>query len=521
MPRIRDASPRIRVYLYKTISRTSVDGTSVVSQRYKGKDQFIDLTPFLDDRSSVRTMKSVKEPAGAFAITIADAPQTSYSTPGAMESIYGLVEPMDLIEIRMWSGLGPTPAQYPIVMRGFVTEISRAQSSGENGAPQKQVTISGQDFGKIWQMYQILYLSAYAEGAALLTTFGLFELFGITAQNAMPAAEFIKQIVEKVINPYLDKMLPDTWDGVPRMIQTGKSISVKHGVIGAGAQQQQGTLYDIMKRYGDVGIWNELYTEDREDGVHCVYRSVPSIHLTHPKGATSDLIMEDALEPIFVNVPDELVESISQARTDANVANFFWVESTIAELQTDIQRKLAAIPQNDSRVVIKDYANNDAKYYGLRPMYGNTMQYGDKTTYTLTGLDKDGQEKRETILESWVDKRRRQMMELNKDNVVFERGTARVKGGIMRPDGKEMLKAGDYVVFHMGVLTFMAYVVGVDHDFQNFNSYTTTITFDRATGFVERIQAGFGKASPWLGERATRIGSVLPGPDFIDDGVVT
>ena len=278
MPQLTQASPRITVRLFKTISRNTVDGKAAASVRYSTKDDYVDLTPFLGEGSSVRTSKSVREPAGAFSIVLADKPYQSIVSLGAwlgnseLESISGLVEPMDLVEIRMWGGVGPAPhaRELPIIMRGFVSSISRSETMSDDGRPQRTVTITGHDFGKIWQMYQILYLSAYAEGAALLTTFGLFELFGITAQNAMPAAEFIKQIVEKVINPYLDKMLPDTWDGVPRMIQTGKSISVKHGVIGAGAQQQQGTLYDIMKRYGDVGIWNELYTEDREDGVHCV-----------------------------------------------------------------------------------------------------------------------------------------------------------------------------------------------------------------------------------------------------------
>ena len=308
-----------------------------------------------------------------------------------------------------------------------------------------------------------------------------------------------------VINPFLANLMPEHTD-MPREIQTGDSISVKHGKIGNAPQNEQGSIYDILKRHGDVGIWNELYVEDREDGVHCVYRPVPAMHLTKPDGAKSRLIQGDAVEPPFVAVLDEIVSSVSVARSDAGVANFYWVNNTKYDLIDEMTRKLMSIPSSDKRAVLKDYPNSAAKYYGTRPMYAETMQSDDNITYDGSGLAPDAQGKRTTQQESWVMNRLRIMSEMNKDNVVFERGSARVKGGLMRPDGKESMKAGDYALFKLGRLEWQAYVVQIDHEFSPMQSYTQTLMFERGEGFVARTKMEGGIQSPWLAEQATRGG---------------
>lgn len=507
MPTATIATPQITVHLHKTISRKTVDGQTAVSARYEGKSPFIDLTPFLNDRSSVRTSKSVREPSGGFTITFADKADRSigdgigYLSGDALESIYGLVEPMDLIEIRMWSGTGPRPAKLPIVMRGFISGVSRQMGMGQDGRPQRQVVIAGQDYGKIWQIYQVIYLMAYAEGKSLLTNFALWEMFGLQAVNTMPASEFVKKVVEKILNPYLDGFMPKNTE-MPRELTTTSGILVKHGVINNSYQQSQGSIYDMLRFHGDVGVWNELYTEDREDGVHVVYRPIPALKLPPGAKTSERKIMDDAPDPVYVEVPDNYMESLSVTRSDANVANFFWVDGSRYDLITDMQRRLAAIPPNDGRVALKDYPNSAMKYYAVRPMYASTQQGGDGIENMTTGQSADELQSNTDKQEGWIDKRRRQMMEMNRDNVVFERGVARVKGGLMRADGKELMKAGDYAKFLTGRLQVEAYVVQIDHEFLPFQAYTTTLTFERGTGFVDRATKGGGLDSPWLAEQA-------------------
>lgn len=502
MPRVIDAKPQISVRLYKTISRDSVDGQTAVSTRYQGKDEYIDLTPFLGDNSRVTTTKSVRDPAGAFSIVFADKPQTDRVPSLALESIYGLVEPMDMVEIRMWSGVGVWPAgkPYPIKMRGFVSSVNRGVGISQNGIPTRQVTVTGQDYGKIWQTYQVLYLQAYDGAKAFLTTYRMFEQFGITATSVIKAGEFIKLLIEKIINPHLAGFLPENTP-MPKSIKTDKFIAVKRGVINGGYQSKEGSLYDIAKFYGDVPIWNELYTEDHEDGVHVVYRPIPAMHITAPKGKSS-LIQDDAPEPIYVDIPDFQITSLQSERSDSNVANFYWVNNQKYDLIDDIYRKLYAV--QGGKLSTGDYPNSATKYYGLRPMYAETQQGGDETNSETSNLPKEQQEKRSADIESWIDYRRRCLIEMNKDNVVFESGRASIKGGPMRSDGSEAMKAGDYARFLVGTMEYTAYVVQIVDEFIPNQTYTTNVTFERGLGFVTRSSMGSGRESPWLAEQATR-----------------
>jgi len=501
MPSLKSASPQVTVHLYKTISRKMIDGSTSVSERYAGKDEYIDLTPFLGDGGSVRTSKSVREPAGGFTISFMDKAQGSIS----METVYGLVEPMDVIEIRMWGGTGVhRPDKLSIVMRGFVSEVQRSMGMSPEGRPMRAVTVSGQDYGKIWQTFQVLYLPAYAEGKALLTSFAIAELFDFKAVAALAAGDFVRTMVEKIINPHIAGFLPDSLPGViPKKIQTGNSISVKHGAVGQSFQSQQGTVYEIIRSHADVTpYWNELYIEDREDGVHCVYRPVPGLKLSG-KSVDDRKIHDDAPNPVYVEVPDGQIESVSVSRGDGQLANFYWVTSPKYDLTSEISRKMFALTNLTSTVSTKDYDNTAVKYYGTRAMYGETQMSGDEIKNDQSGHPTLENEDRDTLQFDWITKRRTQMLEMTKDNVVLERGSARVKGGPMRADGTEIMKAGDYARFIVGRFTWDAYVTQIDHEFVPYQGYTTTLHFERGEGFAKRVTSP--DHAPYLTEQATRL----------------
>lgn len=509
--KLKDASPKCTVWLFKTIDREKIDGAWAVSTRYSGKDPYIDLTPFLGDTSSVRTSKSTRQPAGGFSISFSDKPQldwasqTSPAGQQALESVYGLVEPMDVIEIRMWGGSGPRTGLLPIIMRGFVSEVIRSRSMA-NGVPVRTVTISGQDFGKIWQTYQVLYTPAYLEGTALLTAYQLFELFGLAVVNAMKASDFISTFITKIINPHLDGLMARTMGPtVPRQITVGDGLQVKHGQVNMSQQSMQGSLYEIMKTHGDVGVWNELYLEDRQDGVHCVYRPTPALHLTPPNGNWADRrIQEDAPLPVRVKILDNDIESISASRSDANVANFYWAENSRFDLVSEAVRKQFGLGAANATISLRDYPNAAVKYYGTRPMYASTQQGGDAVSNQTSGLDRQAQANRDTEQAGWIDYRRRIMLEANRDNVVLESGSARIKGGPMRDDGVEPMKAGDYMSVWDGLLVWDAYVHQIDHEFTPYQGYTTTLLFERGEGFSLRTSLGGDKSSPWIVEQASR-----------------
>ncbi len=494
MPRIQSHVPQLEVRLYKTISR-STDGELPVSERYAGKADYINLTPFLGDGSSVRTSKSVREAAGGFTITIPDKPNGDGT---ALESVAGLVEPQDVVEIRMSHHPVPVP---PVVMRGFVSTIRRTQTMGAQGRPQRSVVISGLDYGKIWQMLQILFLPRMLTGESLLTNFKMYEAFGVGFENAMPAGDFIRQAIEQIVNDHLKKMMPDK---SVNPVQITPDILVKHGTVSVHMDGQDGqSVYDIMKFHGDVGIWNELYVEDRQDGVYGVYRPVPALHVVAPDGSKSRLIQEDAPEPVYVEVNDNDIISLGVERSDANVANFYWVRGPKFNLVTDVYRMQYGM--GDESVFLADYANTAVKYYGPRAMYADTQQGGDAVLNHGSGQDAESEQRRRVEVKDWIDYRRQAMVDMNKDNVILERGTARIKGGIMRADGLEPMKPGDYARIRQGRFTADYYVPMIEHEFLPYQGFFSTLHLERGEGFVERVRLAGGRQSPWLVEQMRRL----------------
>jgi len=274
-------------------------------------------------------------------------------------------------------------------------------------------------------------------------------------------------------------------------------------VVSNTYQNAQGSVYDVLRQFGDVGVWNELYTEDREDGVHVVYRPIPAFLLSTPQDRASAKIQDDAPTPGVALIKDHMIKSMDAGRSDANVANFFWVSNSRFDMIDDMTRRLFAIASDTASVSLRDYPNSSAKLYGTRPMYAETQQGGDDLTNMGPNLPKEQQEARSSTQLAWIDDRRRIMREMNKDNVIYEQGTAEVKGGPVRVDGEnDLLKAGDYAVFIEGTMLSLAYVHQVDHNFMPFQGYTTTVHYDRGEGFAYRTSR---EGSPYLAELARRV----------------
>lgn len=512
MPRYLDRSPEISVHLYKTIQRKVIAGGTPVSERYQAQADFIDLTPFLGDGSSVVTHKSVREPAGAFSITFPDLANKQEVWTGVpspvtdLESLYALIEPMDVIEIRMWGGPGPSPAVMPIKMRGFVSKIDRTLGMSDDGKPTRSVVVSGQDYGKIWQTFQVLHLAAYIDSKGLLSTFQLWEMFGGAdsgnVENTLRSDVFVREMIGRIINPHIRGFVPkDT--PLPKELILGDGISVRHGVVNQSYQNSQGSIYDAMKFHCDVGIWNELYTEDREDGVHVIYRPSPLLHITPPPGSRTRKIQDDAPDPVYVEVPDGAVKQLQVSRSDANVSNYYWVSNSRLDLISDISRRMASLSDSDDTVNLSRYPNAARDLYGARVMMAETQQAQDATQNLLGSPNPEELIRRNLQSEDWINRRRRLMVEMNKDNVVFEDGMARVRGGLMRADGSGPLRAGDYARFLVGTTAWDAYVVSITDEYLPYQGYTASLTLERGEGFISRSTKS-ASFSPWLAEQARR-----------------
>lgn len=431
----------------------------------------------------MRTSKSVREPAGGFSLAVIDKP---YSSGLGADTLYGIVEPMDFIEIRVVHepGGGELP---PVLMRGFVSEVTRNEAMGADGRPQRSVSITGQDYGKLWQMLQILYLPGYIVGQDTLSAFRLFERFGVGFKTAMSGREFLTEVIDKIVNPYVAKLMPKDSPN-PRKIIVDTEQMAKHGTTSvSGPQNAEGTIHDLLRRYLDVGIWNELYLEDREDGVYCVWRANPF------KSVQGKKIQDDAPDVDVIDLPDEHVMSMTVSRSDQNVANYYWVRSAAFEMVSDIYRKLFAVSENDPTVNLSKYENTSAELYGIRVMFVSTEMGGDDVSSFNSGQNENGQKARDTGQANWVNDRRRILVEQNKDNIVFERATMRVRGN-------EKIKAGKYIRLARGQFKSEYYVVQVSHDFIPMEGFFSTLVLERGRGFIERARREGGPDSPYYAE---------------------
>ncbi|HHA3594136.1 TPA: hypothetical protein ACODIZ_003663 [Salmonella enterica subsp. enterica serovar Newport] len=499
MSMLNFTTPRLSVRLYKSIMRKPGEAGLPVSQRYADKEAFIDLTPFLGDGSNVVTGKDISQPCGTFSLTFADRPNVSGQNMGpvlstaSLESVYGLVEPMDVVEIRMWNGRGKCPNPLPIKMRGFVTEISRGRQLGPDGKPLRTVVVSGQDYGKILSAYQILYLPSYSGSTPLLTGFNFFEQFGIEAKNTISGGDFITMMMEKVINPLLDTLIPQ-YSPMPRVIIPDIQAT---GMLNNSYMQQEGSVYDLLKSFLDVGNWNELFIEDREDGVYLVWRPIPAYDL-----ATRTRTQPTDQPPDYGIIPDNEIVNIRQVRNDEAVFNYYWVTNQRFDMIDDIYRKIEAYMYKTIDQTMK-YSNTNRDYYGLRPMYAESVMGPEDMDNMTTGLDEQTQNARGDSEADWLNARREVLIANNRDNVVMETGSLDIKGGPIRQRSGDPLKAGDYITVLDGLIAWDAYATSLQDNFQPYRSYTSSIQFKRGTGFAVRVSQAGGN-SPWLKEQATR-----------------
>ncbi len=484
--------PKVSVVLKKNIGRSTVAGGLPASQRFTGTDRVIDLTPFLGENSHVVVRKSVRAPAGMFSVTLADK-MPSFEA----ESLYALIEPMDVIEIRMardtsiYAGMG-YEASMPLMMRGFVTEISREEvmAGGLDARPSRVVVVSGQDYGKILTMMQIAYLPNMVTGQNLTTAFKFYENYGVGSQVLQPASEFVEDVVTKVINPFIGDMIQATTSqstsgGSSPVSMFQIDATVQDGVVSAFGTQQWpgGTVWGLLAYYGDVGPWNELFVQDREDAPYIVYRPNPF------KDASGNFIQTITSPPMTNSISDADIISISSGRSDENVANYYWVDAPRYQLNDGklLQVSLAMAAQKDA-FYLTDYDNCSPSLYGFRQMLAQSQQ-GPRFD-----LQKEAQyEQISGDFFAFLSKRRQVLMDSNKDNVVWESGRVVFMGN-------EGVQAGTFLDILRGTLTSECYVVDVVHDFQPFHSYTTTATYERGNGFISRSQIGGGSASPYWTE---------------------
>lgn len=493
--------PGIQILLKKNVGRTAVSGSVPISGRYAGTGGVQDITHFLSEHGSVRVTKSVRTGAGGFSIIFPD-----HIDRGILDTIYALIEPMDTIEIYMaGNAYEYVGAGLPIMMRGFVSKIQRQRGMSADGKPTRAVVVSGQDYGKILQILQTYNLPFGISVDAAVTNFPFFARYGFS-NKPMTVESFLQVVLDKIVNPYLAIMRQNP-DGSANTQSPLLPLSLdcqnqgdQVSPFGVGGWNQ-GTMESLIKQFTDVGAWNECYIEDRIDAPYLVFRPNPYMDASTGAYIFSDL----STAPAIIQIDDSHIVTMSQERSDENVGNYYWVESP-RFLYNHGSVALAVAFQSGqaggiNTVVVDNYGNCNPALYGTRKLEEMTQMAGGPELYNGMGLNGVALPKAKSAALDWITARREALIALNKDNVVFEIGSMRVKGN-------ELIRAGTYVELSEGSssanaasLVSQYYIGDVTHDYQPFGNYFTTGQFSRGTGFIERAQRAASQFSPYYAEQ--------------------
>lgn len=510
--------PGILLKLKKNVGRKNTFGNAPQSAQYSQANytqkngngtqtNIVDLTPWLGEHGAVKVTNSVRSGAGIFTFTLADKIVES-----VWDSIYTIIEPMDSIEISMAGNAYkyPTPNDMPIMMRGFVSKVSRHEGMGADGKPHRSVTVSGHNYGKLLQMLQVYNLPADpgTSSSAAVTSFPFFTKFGFNAQ-LMTATGFLQTVFSKLVNPYIASMSENP-DGTPNqsspLIAMGLDLQTNGEQVsldGVGTWDQ-GTIHSLISKYCDIGTWREFFVEDRIEGPYAVYRPKPYVDASQAVAA-GVFIMNGVTAPTITTISKKSVVSMTSERSDDNVANYFWVTAPrYSETDGNLAQEtsyLSAQSANNNTVYVTDYGNVNPLLYGTRKMEAETQMAGSDEVLNGNGLNNPpggnpnapSYTQSQTSQLGWINSMRTAMIDLNRDNVVFESGEMSLKGN-------ENILAGTYVQVMDGGLAPSYYAHTVSHEYEAYGNYFTQVEFERGTGFIDRTSISQANISPYWAE---------------------
>lgn len=444
----------------------------------------VDLTPYLGTAGVVRTSKSVNQAAGGFVVVFADK-----IAPEIADTAYGLIEPMDMIEIRasrqpyLFRG-----SKMPLIMRGFVSSITRSESVADDGRPIRSVIVNGQDSGKLWMINNILFEIALTTDSPYLSTFRLQAATGIDVFT-LAVNDFMQQIVDKVMNPKIDQLNAFAHSQVKPFSFIG---SVKKGLVLPQLIESMDLIpiWALAESFADKP-WNELFIRDHEDGPVLIFRPVPYKNISDQSFILAD---DGAEDPGTVEVSDDDVVSLEVARSDMRVANFFWTPPGQSQLDTNGEVTAAAL-QNGYPLDF-NYGNNHPAIFGVRRMQVETRLQPEEVTDSVNLLPRGDRQSAVGNVIGWAQHRSQQMALLNRDNSAFEEGSAVVKGS-------ENFIIGQYFRLLRGSMRSEYYITDVMQSMAPLSTWSTSLQLIRGTGFVDRSKlstspaAAEGRSGPY------------------------
>lgn len=476
---IKTYKPKIEIRLKSGVS------ISLEGQTNFGKIRDLDITPFLGENGTVEIEKSVMTPFGQFKITIPDKPVADdYGTGDVNDTIYGLVESFDYIEIKMTHDTTQSPK---MMMRGWITSVEREETISQDGQLQRVVTLAGNDLAYVFNIASIMPPSKeLANIGSALSSWSLAEALGLTkidgSVSNLSLATMYQKCLDIVINPRLAEM--STAYG--HQIQFDNQIPSNIITMIDRMNPVENTIWQLWQLYSD-SAWYELFTEDREDEHYLVVRPKPYMSLGgEPIEIDGTTTTADSLD---IDVAD--IVELRPQRSEADVLNIFLVSPYLMSgMASDAVYYTLMTKYSVNDLKAPSYANSDSKIYGYRTIKRVFRHLKD--TFVSPGAQQPEAIKKtnDTTAEEFTKARAKSLFEMTKDNVLFTNGTMRLRGNVD-------VKAGIYLNVRRGQHHYVVYVQHVRHVFAPFGAFVTDIQFIRGTDYYERKKMS---QSPYLAE---------------------
>lgn len=444
-------------------------------------------TPYLSfgDNGGVTVSKGLYDPAGEFQVRLPDMPiNLTVNGVAARDSLYGFIEPMDRVEIRMNRDQLP-PGQMPVVLRGFVRGVGREETMDSQGRPIRTLVISGHDFGCAFSIEQIGAVRAYLENrdAYLFSTIaGLLAAVSIELETGkeMPIGPFVERVTKEFVQPILDNV-GETFEFDLTHAPGDQKVYLQTAI------SVEGPIWNWLYRLID-SPWNEMFVREGPEHPEVVVRRTPWLR----DSAIQTMPQEDFLASIGTTlhaIEMNEVIGLRAHRDDSDVTNILLINNWEGSLYgTDYWKTRGA-----EQMTIYTPENSPDRYgHRIAQLYSMLMPTSAQGKQDAAF----GAAKKE--IEDWMQTERFQwLLDRWGRNADWEHGSIDIRG---RSD----IRVGEYIHVKRGMgagtdsgVDWAAYVTRVTHQYNPFQKYTTTLEYIRSNQYVRRRDA----KNPWDTER--------------------
>jgi hypothetical protein len=432
------------------------------------------------DFVAVSTQRQVNAPAGAWALTLISRRDKQGRTWAKR------IRPMDYVEIRF--GRHKKRGEKPqMIMRALVDQVTETIGISAEGQPQRQITVSGKDLGKLLLIKQIFILPALGTQSFLaesITKQGmekfifpdLWDKFlQQTSQDSSMSCQKFLDAVKKFIFEATNEDV-QSGSGTPQATGVGptnlnKNIPEVHFtakdmddlvVMPNNLQTFQGSVWNLLTAVQGRPIC-ELIVQDYEDYPEVLWRWAPykdkDGQIIPP---ASEPHSQSNQGPGTVEISTETIVSYGLSTTDADLYNFYFVEPQFGGgWQSILSPQMGAIPDKNP-IVRKDLIDR----YGFKPLivpFPLLNFFGGATEDQKKDMEQSWQ-KVITKACDWLDKAYSNGVNLESGSLVIE--------------GDERVEAGTYMKIKETGQEF--YVESVRHDFMlNPPTFRTTLGVTR------------------------------------------